>query len=154
MQYWIADALGTTSGGTEIVSIRDYLNQEMGYNNSSNRYAVKAFTQHSYDKALYYIRNSLYYDACPIFRMADTSYFNYYNGTSQTHYITISEYITSASIVKFVDPNYDVSYRGYHEITFDDLETAIYEMSYYENLDSFFVVRTSDYNTDAYDYIY
>ncbi|MBQ8931234.1 MAG: C39 family peptidase [Ruminiclostridium sp.] len=154
-QYIIADELGTTiENGTEIGRIRDYLNQVMGYNSSSNRYAVKAFTQFSYDKALYYIRNSLYYDACPIFRIADTSYFDYYNGTEQTHYVTISQYNASASNVRFVDPNYDVTYRGYHDITFDDLETAIYTMSRYEILDSFFVVRTTDYNTDAYTYIY
>lgn len=154
-QYMVATELVTTiEDGTEIGRIRDYLNQQMEYDSSSNRYAVKAFTRFSYKKALYYVRNSLYYDACPIFRMTETSYFDYYNGGSFTHYVTIAEYNPIYSTVMFVDPHNNSSYNGYHNITFDELEQAIHDMSRDYEWDSFFAVRTTDYNTDAYTYIY
>ncbi len=160
-QQSVASSLGTTSSdGTNISNIKNYMNTQMGYNSSSRRYTVKAFTRYSYDKALYYIRDSLAYDACPIYRISDTSCYSYYNNYSYTHYVTIAEYNSYASTLLLVDPNHirnssgNLLFNGNHSISFSEFEDCIYDCSYNASKDTFIVVRTADYSSGSFEYIY
>lgn len=85
--------------GTNITVLCNYINNNF-YSSSRYKYKVKAFTIYTYDKAAAYVRNSLYMDACPIYRISDTGYFDYYNNNKQyrgTHTVTLDEFEESVS---------------------------------------------------------
>lgn len=85
--------------GTNITVLRNYINNNF-YSSSRYKYKAKAFTIYTYDKAAAYVRNSLYMDACSIYRISDTGYFDYYNNNKQyrgTHTVTLDEFEESVS---------------------------------------------------------
>lgn len=128
--------------GTNISVLCKYINDNF-YSKSKYKYNVKAFTMYTYDKATAYVRNSLYMDACPIYRISDTGCFSYYNNKHYTHYITISYYNGAQNLMNFVDPNNNKLYRGIHTVTLDEFEESVSD-------DGWLLVMTKNTSNDPY----
>lgn len=130
--------------GTNITVLCNYINNNF-YSSSRYKYKVKAFTIYTYDKAAMYVRNSLYMDACPIYRISDTCHFDYYNNKHYTHYVTISYYNGAQNLMNFVDPNNNKQYRGTHTVTLDEFEESVSD-------DGWLLVMTKNTSDDPYIY--
>ena len=121
--YDVGSVMGTTSSGTYISNITSYMQQY--YKSTSITYKTKAFTKYTYSKAIEFVKYSLKNGAAPIIRIDDTSVLDYYNGTSLTHYVTISEVDTTNNTVTLVDPHYNRTYQGKHTITMNEFVSLV-----------------------------
>lgn len=106
--------------------LNDNIPSKYGY-----KYKSKAFTIHSYSKALDFVSTSLVNDAVPVLLIRDTSLLKYYKGASFSHYVVINYVDFNAETVMIKDPHYDSRYHGIHVISFDEFE---YLAKYSEDL--------------------
>ncbi len=149
-QESIADELETTKkDGTCIKKITSVLNEHIIRNEESHKYKYKskAFTIHSYQRALDFIISSLIYDAVPVIKINDTSLLRYYNGASFGHYVVVDYVDFNAETVMLRDPHYDSKYYGAHVISYEEFNNLAKE-----SRDLWVSVYTSVSSDDSYIY--
>ena len=109
----------TEKNGTNISKITKVLKENIP-SAYGHTYKTKAFTQHTFNKALSFISESLIYDAVPVIKVSDTKLLKYYKGENCSHYMVVNYVDFNAETVMLYDPHYDDKYYGNHTISFDE----------------------------------
>ena len=123
--------LGTTqSNGTTIDRITKVLSEKIPASNGYS-YKSKVFTYYSWQQVLDLIETSLVMDAVPVLRI-NTGYVNYYQREgygSYTHYIVVESVDFNAECVNIVDPHHNDTFFGAHQMSFEEFNNLVYDMS-------------------------
>lgn len=122
-QDTVANAIGTTSSGSNITNIKNYLNQRVTGSNGYS-FSTMIFTRYTYNTVLDYIEESLIMDTVPILLLTPRSNLGYYNGNTPSHYVVVESVDFNAGTVTIIDPHYSNTYFGSHVITTDELVTV------------------------------
>lgn len=136
-----ADEIGTTPRyGSNPQQVTDALNRQ---EELESYYSYNFFTEYTYNQSIYMLQYAFMNDITPIVYVADTSYFNYYNGASYKHFVTVSSVNYQSQRIVIVDPNYVDAYRGTHTITFNEFYNAMRNTSSDGEVNSYIIGSTS-----------
>ncbi len=136
-----ADEIGTTPEyGSNPQQVTDALNRQ---EELESYYTYNFFTEFTYNQSIYMLQYAFMNDITPVVYVADTSWFNYYNGVSQRHFVTVASINYQSQRIVIVDPNCEDEFRGRHEITFNEFYNAMKHSCKDDVFNSYIIGSTS-----------
>ena len=134
------EVIGTTPQNGSSV---EYVTNALNTHNNPASYTWSIFTAFTYNQSINMLQYAFMNDITPIVYVADTSWFNYYNGVSQRHFVTVASINYQSQRIVIVDPNCEDEFRGRHEITFNEFYNAMKHSCKDDVFNSYIIGSTS-----------